>query len=167
MKLGGLGIRSIANINKVFHGKWIWRYLNENNSLWRKVIEIKWMKKDNDGRFVFSKRPHGTSAWKDILANVNELIANIHLQVGRGTKINFWHDSWCEERNLKSVFPAIYAMAQQKNLLVSEAFDSSDHSCVAVSRNLNDRELEEFENFLSMMVSVHLRHSRHPHLEIE
>lgn len=33
----------------------------------------------------------------------------------------------------------------------------SGHCCVAVNRNLNDWELEEFENFLSMMACVHLR----------
>lgn len=159
MKLGGLGIRSITTINKAFHGKWIWRYLKDDNSLWRRIVELKLMKKNSEGRFIFPKRLHWISVWKGILSSYNDLIANTHWRVGWGNEINFWHDSWCEEGNLKSVFPSIYVIAQQKNMLVSEAFDRLGHCCIAVNRNLNDWELEDFEKFLSLMARVHLSDS--------
>ena len=40
-KKGGLGLRRFSNLNKVLLCKWCWRFVNERNSLWRKVISCK------------------------------------------------------------------------------------------------------------------------------
>lgn len=36
---GGLGIKDLFIFNKALIGKWRWRYLNEPNSLWCRVIK--------------------------------------------------------------------------------------------------------------------------------
>ena len=35
---GGIGIKSFSKMNKALLSKWSWRFANERNSLWRKVI---------------------------------------------------------------------------------------------------------------------------------
>ena len=40
-KVGGLGVRGIHKLNKALLGKWIWRFANERNPLWREAIRRK------------------------------------------------------------------------------------------------------------------------------
>ena len=35
---GGIGIKSFSKMNKALLSKWNWRFANDRNSLWRKVI---------------------------------------------------------------------------------------------------------------------------------
>ena len=39
---GGLGIRRIGFFNKALLAKWLWRFGNESNRLWRQVIAAKY-----------------------------------------------------------------------------------------------------------------------------
>lgn len=39
---GGLGVRTLIEMNMALQRKWIWRYLNEENYLWRRVVEVRW-----------------------------------------------------------------------------------------------------------------------------
>ena len=63
---GGLGIRSLATMNKALLGKWVWRFAVEDNPMWKKVITLKyhieeggWSTKESMGNF-------GVGLWKDI-----------------------------------------------------------------------------------------------------
>lgn len=40
-KVGGLGIIKLATLNKVLLGKRSWRFVNEKDRLWRKVVKRK------------------------------------------------------------------------------------------------------------------------------
>ena len=39
---GGLGIRNLKTFNVALLGKWLWRFGQESDALWRKVIEAKY-----------------------------------------------------------------------------------------------------------------------------
>ena len=39
---GGLGIRSLSLVNKAMLGKWVWRFEEEESSIWKKVIRLKY-----------------------------------------------------------------------------------------------------------------------------
>lgn len=57
INFGGLGIRSMVNMNIALQGKWLWRYLTEVNSLWRKIVHARWgmymdRKEDTSKKFV-------------------------------------------------------------------------------------------------------------------
>lgn len=96
------------------------------------------MKRGRHGSLTLPLRSHDTILWKGIMSIYNVLIANTSWNVGRGDKLNFWHDSWCGDDNLKSMFPITYLIAQNKNLLVCDASNNAGQCLIAVSRNLND-----------------------------
>lgn len=45
-----------------------------------------------------------------------------HCNIGGGDNARFWQDKWCGDKSLMSKMPMIYAMAQNRNLTVGEAF---------------------------------------------
>ena len=42
IKLGGLGIRSVASFNQALLGKWLWHYGHEVTHLWQRIISTKY-----------------------------------------------------------------------------------------------------------------------------
>jgi hypothetical protein len=39
LRIRGLGIRNVLKFNKALLGKWLWRYVNESEALWCKIIK--------------------------------------------------------------------------------------------------------------------------------
>ena len=64
-KRGGLGVRGLSNLNRVFLCKWNWRFTHERDSLWRSVIGTKFRE---DGGWCTHdiKGPYDTDLWKEI-----------------------------------------------------------------------------------------------------
>jgi hypothetical protein len=52
---GGLGFRNLILFNNALLGKWLWRFGNEQDSLWRQVIVSKYGIQRGGG----AKRKHG------------------------------------------------------------------------------------------------------------
>lgn len=118
IRRGGSGLRSITTINKALHAKWIWHYLVEINSFWKKNINIKWMRRDKLDNFCVANRPQGLSLWKAIMNMFKTVYDCSHWQIGRGDQIKFRHDLWIGDTKLKDKFPMIYAIDQNSDLYV-------------------------------------------------
>ena len=43
---GGLGIHSHSIVNKALLGKWVWKFTEEQNSIWKDVIKLKYHKEE-------------------------------------------------------------------------------------------------------------------------
>ena len=93
-KKGGLGLRRFSILNKALMCKWCWRFANERDSLWRKVICSKfgedyggWSSGDIKGGF-------GVGLWKEIRKEWTHLFQNTYFALGNGSRISFWRDAW-------------------------------------------------------------------------
>jgi len=42
LSAGGLGVRDLRLLNEALLGKWLWRFMNEKDNLWRKVVVMKY-----------------------------------------------------------------------------------------------------------------------------
>lgn len=49
IKQGGLGLRSLTKMNVALQGKWMWRFLKEENKMWKRVIDARWGRLDGGG----------------------------------------------------------------------------------------------------------------------
>jgi hypothetical protein len=94
IRAGGLGIRNVLKFNKALLGKWLWRYATESEALWYKIIKEKyeeqdggWVSKEVSGSF-------GVGLWKHIRRGWDLFAQNVRFEVGIGSKIRFWHDTW-------------------------------------------------------------------------
>lgn len=59
VKEGGLGIRDFGAFNRALLGKWVWRFLNDKNNLWKRVVkarfgELEWSRsgEKSEGRGI-------------------------------------------------------------------------------------------------------------------
>ena len=66
-KMGGLGIKSLAILNNALLCKWIWRFANERDSLWRNVILWKFGEERGGWCSAISRDAYGSGVWKEIL----------------------------------------------------------------------------------------------------
>lgn len=89
---GGLGIRELKEVNKVYGLKLIWRML-AGDSLWGKWIKDNLLK----GRSFWelnSKMQNGSWMWHKMLKLRPEAKRFYQKELGNGRNISFWFDSW-------------------------------------------------------------------------
>lgn len=63
---GGLGVRSIVEMNMALISKWLWRFWYEEGFLWRRVVEARWGVRREVGSRSKMRRPYGVGLWKSI-----------------------------------------------------------------------------------------------------
>ena len=90
-----------------------------------KVIRLKYLIHER-GWFVKTPRgSYGVGMWKDVSKETRRLKQNCCFIFGDGNKIRFWEDSWCGEGPLCEPYPALFALADSKEALVANVWDTS------------------------------------------
>lgn len=93
---GGLDLRSLVEKNKVMQGKWLWRFMNEDIVLWRRVIAVKF---GIDERGWFTK-----GVTRDLMGRLRKKIGEgrdgfqefVRWMAGKGDRVRPWEDKWLE-----------------------------------------------------------------------
>lgn len=93
---GGLGVKDLELFNMALLGKWIWRYLNNDSSLWAKVIHSRWGENWLPGREIRTRGQGGVISgwWSDVLATGGGwpegwMVSGLRKEVGDGRKTRF------------------------------------------------------------------------------
>jgi hypothetical protein len=117
---GGLGIRNLRSFNQALLGKWLWRFATERDALWRKVVEVKYGSMAGGWCTNQVMRSYGVGVWKHIRRGWEYFSKYITFEVGDGSQISFWHDTWCGDQPLKESYPELYRIARNKEAWVSD-----------------------------------------------
>ena len=120
VKLGGLGIKSVASFNQALLGKWLWCYRHEVTHLWRRVISTKYGEGQGGWCTKVRKRTHGCDLWRSIHERWESFSKHLSFVVGEGTRICFWHDRWIRDNTLKDLYHELYACSDAKDAYISE-----------------------------------------------
>ncbi|RVX20582.1 putative ribonuclease H protein [Vitis vinifera] len=120
---GGLGIRSLAILNKALLGKWLWRFANENESLWKQIISRKYDLQEGGWCSKGVRNRYGVGVWKAIRNGWENFRTHSRFIVGDGTRMKFWKDLWCENQSLEDVFPILFNLTVNKGGWVAEAWE--------------------------------------------
>ena len=159
-KKGGLGLRRFSILNKALMCKWCWRFANERDSLWRKVICSKFGEDYGGWCFGDINEGFGVGLWKEIRKEWPQLIQNTYLALGNGRRISFWKDVWCGEEALSLMFPNLFRLTAQKNARVADLWDwdCGDGGWNPIFlRSFNDWEMEEVDRFLQVLYRKQIR----------
>jgi len=112
-----LGVRRIREFNLALLGRWCWRLLVDNSSLWFRMLSSRYgMEK---GRNKEGGRE--ASAWRrDIYALCREgwFNDNMSRSLGNGKKMHFWSDVWLGGVSLRDRFRRLYDLSMLKELSV-------------------------------------------------
>ncbi|KAL5729637.1 mannosylglycoprotein endo-beta-mannosidase [Ranunculus cassubicifolius] len=155
MEEGGLGFRRILDFNAALLSKWMWKYAQGGNHLWRKIIKEKFGEQPGGWFSQCTKSPIKYSLWKGIL-KVKELFTYCSsFKVGRGDTIQFWHNNWLGGTKLSKRFPALFTRSRRKSGFISD-FRVDGEWCFDMNRRLSDREIAEVAELLSLLEGVNL-----------
>lgn len=124
---GGLGVRDIKLVNLSLLAKWKWRLLEDEPALWREVLD------DIYGPSVsFRSRregevwgPHSSHWWKDLMGleevgDVRWFRRELERGVGDGLRIFFWKDVWMGNMPLMEVYPRLFSLAINQDVVVGD-----------------------------------------------
>lgn len=163
---GGLGLSKLKKSNEALIAKWLWRYRNEKNSLWRNVIES-----IHDTKKCWSSIPsrrNYSSVWVNIVKAINKIkVGNTDLNqmfkdsCGNGRDIRFWLDSWAGSNSFKERFPALFKRENDKKCRVSERYCIENKGFVLVGMGqFNQEEDKEKEEMFKELEKIVLNESR-------
>lgn len=89
---GGLGLRKLRDVSRVYAYKLIWRLFSRSGSLW-----VAWTKQNLMRNGFFWTSPNtslGSWVWRKLLKLREEIKPFIRAQVNNGETVSFWHDHW-------------------------------------------------------------------------
>ncbi|GAU46642.1 hypothetical protein TSUD_246690 [Trifolium subterraneum] len=110
-------------------GKWVWRCLEERDSLWSLVLKAKY---GQEGGWVCFAERVGSVWWRNVnsvrvgggVRDNRWLVDNICRRVGNDRDTLFWLDPWLEECPLQRSFCRLYDLAENKSVSVADMFEA-------------------------------------------
>ncbi|GJU20664.1 hypothetical protein Tco_1154006 [Tanacetum coccineum] len=85
-----------------------------------------------------------------------DLISFCNRKLGNGTSTRFWDDIWCGESTLKSKFPRVYMLDNDRDCIVANWMHFVDWSSVLRRLPRGGVESSQFNSMLSSFGSVAL-----------
>lgn len=146
---GGLGIRSLKEVNMVYGLKLIWRLLSAR-SLWGSWIKENLLKKKSFWEIKTSTQM-GSWMWRKLL-KLRGIARNFYkMEVGNGSSISFWHDHWSEKGVLIEILGdrGMIDMGIRKEATLAEAAQ-----CIRRRRRHRAAVLSEIEVILDNVRSL-------------
>lgn len=154
LTLGGLGIRSMIEMNEALQGKWPCRFRLEQNSLWRRMVALKYGMDENEWFTRMNSRPHRRGLWKNI-SKATHVQMNICWKVEKGDGIILWEDSQLEGSPFSVQYLQIYTITQQKESKTCETFvvgaGGGREWQILAQIPLNDQEIGDYERLPGML----------------
>lgn len=157
---GGLGIGNLKHRNIALLFKWLWRFFQEPNSLWRRVVTEK---SGYHNILIFSdiSIPRNGVPWRNICNTIlQHPVAKsftkklVRKRVGNGSSMLFWHETWLEDFPLKYRFPQLFTIAIAPSATIASMgiWDGMDWQWTfSWRRVLRPRDEEEKKELLKLL----------------
>ncbi|XP_076939451.1 uncharacterized protein LOC143608187, partial [Bidens hawaiensis] len=149
--------------------KWWWRFKEEKNGLWRKVV---WSIHHTARSWNFIPvRKSLAGSWRNIIAISDKLEEmgicmkmNLKYELGNGQCSLFWIDKWIGEEPLQVRFPRLFALERSKMCVVADRLMMYENELCGVwnwVRQLTrEMEIEDFRSLLNLCEGVHMGSNR-------
>jgi len=84
----------------------------------------------------------------------------VRYEIGNGSKVLFWHDVWCGEIPLKTLFSELFLIARGKDAWVEENMQRQNGTIlwnILFSRPVHDWEVEAVSRFFEMLYTLKVK----------
>lgn len=134
---GGLGIKKLDIQNAALLCKWWWRFGQDKEALWVKVLTGKYGYQSSDWlpSKVSAQNSNISKVWREICnlgegtSDFSEIInSGFNIKVQSGNNTLFWKDIWLGDQSLEAAFPRLFSVSNQKNAKIEEVFNYADQS---------------------------------------
>ncbi|GJR45033.1 hypothetical protein Tco_1313136 [Tanacetum coccineum] len=129
LSIGGRTTLFLFSLNQALILKWRWRFFQNPNALWVRVIKAVHGGPGLDNSFYSHVRDQGV--WGRIAKSINAMhekgiipLSFLRKRVGNGTDTKFWQDVWIGEISLQSKFPRLYRLALNKECSICEVWNN-------------------------------------------
>ena len=136
----------------------MWWFGREESHLWRRVIVAKYGLEGGGWSSIKPKGTHACGLWKVIMSGRDFIFQHVELVAGKGDRILFWHDIWCGETSLKTLFPVLFSCSSNKSAsiesLLSRPVGGEERVWnFSFIRDFIDWEMDEVLNFFTLIHS--------------
>ncbi|KAG5615003.1 hypothetical protein H5410_014827 [Solanum commersonii] len=135
------------NHRKALRMKWLWKYANDKQLLWGKVIKAKY---EGENRWMTKEviSPYGVNLWRSIRVLWDDFKINTKVKVKNGEKTSFWEDDWHEMGVLRNIYPDIHNLMLNQQRTIAELW-KPDGWEINFRRQVNDWEITRVAEFLN------------------
>jgi len=117
----GMGVGNLKDINIGLLTKWLWRFTEERENWWRKLLCEKYHLNELELYWDLDKGRNGSHFMRSIHKILNTetkynrvVKEGFRLALGNGEFIKFGEDVWLTNEKLHLLFPRMYALAREK-----------------------------------------------------
>ena len=97
--------------------------------------------------------PGDSQFWAGLMKVKEEFLSLGKFDLGDGSQVRFWEDSWIRPRPLKSLFPALYNIVRKKSASVRTMLSMTPLN-MAFRRSLVGVNLQAWHEVVAMVVDV-------------
>lgn len=151
--------------NLALLAKWWWRFHEDKDSLWVKVIKGKYRMDHGTWLPQLPESGQVTNIWRDIccIGNISSCIGPLiqegfRIRVHSGQAVMFWNHTWLGDQAIREAYPRLYLLSSQKNDMVSVVRDGYGHGSwnLQFRRSLRPWEEDEREDLIQRLQSITL-----------
>ena len=88
-----MGFRSLRLVSTSYMMKVDWSLRTKRDDLWVRIMRSKY-KCGEDLLPIIDRKKNGSNLWKGVCSSWRNFQENLGLNIGDGTKVEFWDDRW-------------------------------------------------------------------------
>lgn len=151
----GLGFTETRKMNIALLAKWIIKIESDDKSLCIELLRRKYLV---HGGFFQHKGGNVSQFWRGLLNIKRWMSFGSEWVLGNGESISFWQDVWWGTCPLKTLFPAIFRICNQQELLLSH-LNQEGPDCLTFRRSFGPEEILEWGDLKEIIEQIEVSDS--------
>lgn len=113
-------------MNLALISKWIWKIAQNDDSMWARVLKAKYFSDSS----LFTTKIKGSQFWNGIQKCKEIFNLGARFEVGNEKDTKFWLSKWTDDKPRYAIYPNLFVIASDPEILVSNVFSPAKFLCV-------------------------------------